>query len=253
MDFTAEFIVDQSQQDAYDCPVCFQLLRDPRITRCCKKNFCRACVSRIRGGDINSCPLCRHPNFITQKNALLTGEVYKLQVFCANRSKGCDWTGCLGEAETHLNINPHIRYLSYGCQFTLVQCQFCFQEVQRNGLDDHINQCPKRPYCCEYCQNYTSHYEDVSSNHWPVCEFYPLQCPNSCGEDIARNTLENHITDDCPMTIIECEYKEFGCKEQCPRKEMLVHLRNSGAAHESLKMIAKLIKQLKKGTKIFIN
>ena len=248
MDFTAE-LVDQSQQETYECPVCFQLLRDPRITRCCKKNFCRACVSKIRGGDINSCPFCRHPNFITQKNVLLTGEVYKLQVYCANKSKGCHWTGCLGETETHLNIKPRTRYLSYGCPCTLVQCQFCIEDFQRDGLDDHIRQCPKRPFCCEYCQNYASHYEDVSSNHWPVCEFYPLPCPNSCGENIARQCMKHHVSNDCLMTVVECEFKEFGCKERLPRGEMLTHTKNSTAAHESLKMMTRLVKQLKKNDK----
>ena len=48
--------------------------------------------------------------------------------------------------------------------------------------------------------------------------------------------LENHITKDCPLIIIDCDFKYAGCKVTLPRKDMSKHLQNleSMAAHLSL-------------------
>jgi hypothetical protein len=47
------------------------------------------------------------------------------------------------------------------------------------------------------------------------------------------------------LTIVECEFKSYGCKERLPRVEMQPHMKHSGAAHEALKMIAGVVKLLK--------
>jgi hypothetical protein len=66
-----------------------------------------------------------------------------------------------------------------------------------------------------------------------------------CGEAIPRRSIGQHIEKDCPLTIVECEFKSYGCKERLPRVEMQLHMNHSGAAHESLKMIAGVVKLLK--------
>ena len=47
------------------------------------------------------------------------------------------------------------------------------------------------------------------------------------------------------MTVVECEFKQFGCKECLPRVEMLTHMKYSVAAHESLQRLTKLVKLFK--------
>ena len=242
-------LVEESQERSFDCPVCLQVLNDPCTSECCRKNFCRACVIKIRGNN-NPCPMCRHPEFKTRLNSTLSREVYQLQVYCGNQSKGCEWKGCLGEAETHLNKRPVTRYLTSGCQYVDIECMFCSKPYQRCQIGDHCDhRCPQRPFSCEYCNKYDSHYEDVSNNHWPVCHFYPVLCTNLCGERIPRKSLKRHIAKDCSMTVIECEFKQFGCEEKLPRKEMVLHIRYSGTAHKSLRMMSTLVTQMKKQEK----
>ena len=237
-------LVDESQERSFDCPVCLQFLGDPCTTQCCKKDFCRSCIVKIRksGGQ---CPLCRDSQFKTKKNTSLDRKVFHLQVYCANRSKGCEWIGDLGEVEVHINLNPVARYQSKGCQFVDVQCEYCSTNYPRQEILEHLSHCPRRPFICEYCCKYESHYDDVSNHHWKVCTFYPTLCPNGCDESVPRRNIEEHISKDCPMTITECDFKPYGCKERLPRIEMQTHMKYSVAAHESLKMMARVVKQLK--------
>ena len=247
-DIDFSFVEEPQELSAYDCPVCLQVLVDPRKSQCCKKVFCRACLVKIRrsGGDDYQCPMCRHLNFAARKDHALSRELYSLQVYCGNRSKGCEWVGNFGELQTHLNLKPASCYLANGCQFVNVRCSFCSESYQRCAIIQHSSECPKRPYCCEYCQQYDSCYEDVRTQHWPVCQLFPVLCPNSCGEYIPRRNKNEHIADDCSMTLIECEFKSFGCKERLPRREMSLHMKYSVAAHESLKRLGIFLKQLNK-------
>ena len=241
-------LVEESEERKYDCPVCLQILRDPCISQCCRNNFCHACVLKLQKAG-NPCPLCRKSKFRTQRNCDLSPEVYHLQVYCPNKLKGCDWVGDLGEIDVHLNQSPVLRYQTNGCHFVDIQCCYCSQKIQRNQICDHFSICPRRPYKCEYCQGYDSFFEDVSCNHWPVCDFYPIVCPNDCSECIPRHSMHDHIVKYCSMTVIECEFKQFGCTAKLTRMDMSSHMKNSVAAHESLVMMTKLFSQLKKNSR----
>ena len=241
-------LVEESEERKYDCPVCLQILRDPCISQCCRNNFCHACVKKLKKAG-NPCPLCRNSNFRIQRNRILSPEVYHLQVYCPNKSKGCDWVGDLGEIDVHLNQSPVLRYQTNGCHFIDIQCCYCSQKFQRNQIWDHLSVCPRRPYKCEYCQGYNSFFEDVSCNHWPICDFYPILCPNGCKECIPRQNMHDHVVKYCSMTVIECEFKQFGCTAKLTRRDMSRHMKNSVAAHESLVMMTKLFSQLKKNSR----
>ena len=237
-------LADETQERLFDCPVCLQFLSDPCTTECCNKDFCRSCIIKIRNSG-GQCPLCRDSEFKTKRNTELSREVYHLQVYCANKSKGCKWKGDLGEVEVHLNLSPVPRYQSNGCQFVYIQCAYCSNECPRSEMPQHLNECPRKPFSCEYCRNYDSDYDDVCHRHWSVCDYYPVPCLNGCSEAIPRQSMQKHIENDCPLTIVECEFKPYGCKERLPRIEMQTHMTYSVIAHESLKVIARLIKQLK--------
>ena len=239
-------LVDESQERSFDCPVCLQFLSDPCTTECCSREFCRNCIIKIRkNGGPSQCPLCRSSEFKTKRIIDLSHEFYHLQVYCANKSKGCEWIGDLGEVEVYLNLTPIARYQSNGCQFVDIQCAYYSAEYLRREMPQHLTECSKRPFSCEYCLNYDSYYDDVCSSHWSVCDYYPVPCPNGCSKSIPCQSIGKHIEVDCPLTITECEFKPDGCKKRLPRIEMQTHMKYSVAAHKSLKMMAKLVKQLK--------
>ena len=112
-------------------------------------------------------------------------------------------------------------------------------EGELGQLDNHlqthqIDQCPRRPFSCQYCKDFNSNQLDVTTNHWPVCGYYPLPCPNKCGEILQRQNLQSHITDDCPLTIIDCDFQHVGCEVRLPRKDMPAHLKRKVVHHLSL-------------------
>ena len=241
-------LVEESLERKYDCPVCLQILCDPCKSLCCGNNFCHGCVRKLQNAG-NPCPLCRNSRFRIERNHDLSPEVYHLEVYCANKSKGCDWVGYLGEIDVHLNQNPVSRYQTKGCSFVHVECLHCSQNFQRDQICDHFSTCPRRPYQCEYCQGYDSFYEDVLHNHWPVCDFYPVLCQNGCTENIPRQNIHDHVANHCSMTVVECEFKLFGCTAKLTCKDMSSHMKNSVAAHESLVKITKLFCQIKENNR----
>ena len=64
---------------------------------------------------------------------------------------------------------------------------------------EHLDRlCPLRQYSCDYCETYVNTYNDVTTNHWPVCDFRPVPCPNECPDgSIPRNRLMEHIKSEC--------------------------------------------------------
>ena len=72
------------------------------------------------------------------------------------------------------------------------------------------------------------------AKHWPVCGSYPVPCPNKCDEIMARRKINSHVANDCPLTVVDCEFKGVGCKVRLPRKNLPIHLTEGLVAHVSL-------------------
>ena len=51
---------------------------------------------------------------------------------------------------------------------------------------------------------------------------------------LLRQSLENHITRDCPKTVIDCDFHHVGCDVRLPRKDMPAHLNENLVTHMSL-------------------
>ena len=57
---------------------------------------------------------------------------------------------------------------------------------------------------------------------------------NKCGKSIESQNLETHISSDCPLTVVDCEFSHVGCEVKLPRKDMAEHLRENIIKHVSL-------------------
>ena len=79
-------------------------------------------------------------------------------------------------------------------------------------------------------------YEDVITNHWPLCGHYPVQCPQKCGKTLQRQYLDNHIANSCPLIVIDCDFKFVGCDKRLPCKDMHAHLNSSTVTHLSMQV-----------------
>lgn len=166
-------------------------------------------------------------------------NINQLQVHCPNKSAGdtegvcaggCEWRGELGKVEFHLNAGERhgdCQWLSVGCMYG------CGHYDLRSKLSSHeVSFCPKRPYSCDYCNNYESTCEDVIDRHWKECEKYPVPCPNQCKKPyLCRGDLPNHLTEECEKHAINCPFQWAGCLTTTLRCELNQHLEAETSSH----------------------
>ena len=234
--FECEFIEKPPKAVQSECPVCLLVLREPYQVTCCGYSFCRVCTERIKLRNI-PCPCCKAEEFDHYPNKGLQRSLYEFKVKCVNDIERCQWVGELGQLDNHLNSNPTKEKQLEGCQYVKIECLYCSEHFQRSNIQAHQNdKCLSRPFSCEYCGEFDSHYEDVINNHWPVCDNYPLPCPNKCGETLQRQNLKSHIVTDCSQTTIDCDFQHVGCEVRLPRKDMQAHLQENIVTHISLLM-----------------
>lgn len=235
--YNCEFIETPPQSVQTDCPVCLSVLRDPYQSTCCGHSFCKACIEEIKA-DYPACPSCYAEDFDTFEDEQLRRSLYAFKVRCPNKQRGCEWEGELGQLEKHLNANPspsQILEQLKGCQFIEIKCLHCAKFFQRSQIQTHqSNQCPSRPTVCMYCDKYCSNNEDVTTNHWSLCAYYPENCPNKCGKILQRQNLAVHVSSSCPLAEVDCDFKEVGCHTTLLRKEMATHLSENVTSHLSL-------------------
>jgi len=222
-----------------ECTVCLLIFRQPQLVSCCGHNYCKNCIRRLME-DNQPCPLCKSKNFTVLHNQDLERALAQLEVRCVYSKLGCEWTGELGSYNHHLNLSTEKEEEEgqlQGCKYVELECSYkCGSWFRRGALARHLSEkCPQRPFCCDYCGEYTSIHADVIFRHWPVCRSYPVSCPNNCtAYAIERQHLEDHLRLDCPLKPIECEFHGAGCEELVPRAEMTDHLEEWHVQHTSM-------------------
>ena len=235
--YECEFIEKPQTAFQSECPTCLLVLREPYQVDCCGYVFCRVCIEKVKT-DNNPCPCCNAKDFDTFEDKRLKRSLYEFKVLCSNKEQGCQWEGELGQLDNHLNYNSSEEKQLKGCQYSQIKCLHCSEHFPRSKIEVHqSDQCQKRPFSCEYCNDYDSYYEDVTTNHWPVCECYSLECPQKCGQALQRQHLKNHISNDCPLFVIDCDFQQIGCEVRLPRKDMPAHLVDSVVCHQSLQVL----------------
>ena len=229
--FDCEFIERPPEAIQVDCPICLSVLREPHQVTCCGYSYCRSCIERIQLQK-SSCPTCNATDFSVFPNKGLERSLYAFKVRCSHKKEGCQWTGELRELDKHLNTNPK---LGDACEFARIACCYCSELYQRRYITAHqTKECLHRPFICHYCGDYRAGFEDVMTKHWPLCEFYPISCPNECGVCPERQNLEHHVSKDCPLAVVNCDFHYAGCEVQLPRKDMPAHLAEDLVFHMSL-------------------
>lgn len=219
-----------------ECTVCLLIFRQPHLVSCCGHNYCKDCITQVIDGEL-PCPLCKNEGFTVLHNQDLDRSLAQLEVKCSHHKLGCQWTGELGKYNGHLNMDPEEEKQLVGCRYVEIECSYkCGSWFLRGAIAKHQNEkCPQRPFCCDYCQDYTSIQADVVYRHWPVCKRYPMSCPNHCtAYAIERQNLDEHLEFECPLKLIECEFRSAGCEDLVIREEMSDHLEECHVQHTSM-------------------
>ena len=204
--FDCEFVESPPKIVQSECPVCLLVLCEPYQVTCCGYSYCKVCIERVKA-DKEPCPCCKN-DFDDFPNKGLQQSLSGFKVFCSHRKEGCQWIGEFGQLESHLNVNSSHHHQLEGCAHAEVRCQYCFKLYKRSQVLAHQSDfCPLRPFTCQHCKMFHSHYEDVVSNHMPRCGCCPVGCPNECGATVLLRDVERHISDDCPLTVITVQVR----------------------------------------------
>ena len=231
-----EFVTAPPSLVQTDCSICLSILRCPHLISCCGQNYCKECIHHVLENS-RPCPLCNAQSFTILHNKGLERSLAQLEVRCSNHKKGCTWTGELRHYEEHLNLAPDQENQLVGCKYVQLECAYvCGGWFYRGAIAKHQNeQCPQRPFCCDYCRDYHSVQADVVYRHWPLCKCYPVDCPNHCSPyAIERQNLEEHLLLECPLKLVECEFHSAGCEEMVARQDMEDHLVEFHVQHTSM-------------------
>ena len=228
--YDCEFVKPPPDAFQVECPICLQVLKEPCVISCpCGQKICRECVEKTKENN-KPCPFCNKTEFTFMRDYGLERYLKEQEVWCSKEKAGCVWKGKLGEYEQHLNRNPSPENQLTGCQFVEVECEHgCGEWFQRRHVISHQNQeCPDRPYTCEYCLEYESTFEGVTEIHYFDCKMYLVTCRNKCREDpFKRQEIGEHISDECPLTKVNCPLHYAGCEVRLPRKDMPEHMRDT--------------------------
>ena len=177
------------------CCNCEGVMRDPQFTE--EGYKCSSCLDGREG----------KPASVNKT------EIEKLRVVCPFRQQGCDWSGTMGLVVTHVEK----------CDLCPVSCSLgCGHSSERKYSKRHeTEECPERNTRCEFCQ--TNIKVSQSCDHSKTCPNLPLKCSNGCNEDrIPRKDMSLHVSEFCPLSIVPCSYKKYGCVG-IKRKDMDTH------------------------------
>ena len=128
------------------CPICLDLLKDPFLTECCGHHFCNKCINSVQQQK-NECPLCKECPIKGIIDKRFKRELNEVHVYCPLRPQGCEWTGELGNLNTHLSVGQQ-----YGqCKHVVVNCpnNNCNMKLPRHKIKCHARkECDYRPFTC---------------------------------------------------------------------------------------------------------
>ena len=212
------------------CPVCLSIYQKPTLTDCCGSVFCAQCIHLTVDKYNKACPTCGESQFNTLLDRRTERQVQGLLTTCVNKNKGCNWTGNLGYLEKHLKDSDE-----GGCEYVLVECPLnCGKSYKKKELESHTkNDCLQRDSSCPYCP-FRGTYQFFTDKHIPVCQYYPVKCPNDCGVTCEREDVEYHLKNICDKENISCSFSVFGCDAHLKRQKVTEHMENSVQRHLSL-------------------
>ena len=217
--------VEEPPED-FKCPVCLSVVKEPHLTECCGHLFCQKCIDRVIKYK-RPCPLCKEADFHTMLDKRTLRELRELKVLCVRSKHGCRWEGTVNDLQRHLYSD---------CKFEYAMCSNgCGERILRCNLKEHLTStCPKCDVSCSYCQ-WKGTLDDLTNKHLDVCPRMTFPCRNGCGmPPIERHEMEKHITRDCPLQLVTCDFRHVGCTVQVTRKEIPQHIMENLQHHLSL-------------------
>jgi hypothetical protein len=191
----------------------------------CGHPFCKECIfPHVENGKV--CPISNLSLKTSdlQKIKCIDDMINKQLVYCVHKTIGCEWLDIITKRDYHLMDQ---------CKYETVNCsnQECGLMIMRKDLDKHLEECDYSIVYCDLCNmpifkiQMQQHLEEICANR-------EISCPQGCELDIIRSQLDDHIQNNCELTLIRCEFKDYNCDELIMRKDKKRHFMTDGYKHE---------------------
>eukprot|EP00667_Euglena_gracilis_P032741 EG_transcript_51246 len=96
MDKQEILLIHGEVDEDLECPICFAVMDTPYMLVQCQHEFCLSCIDKVE-----ECPLCRQPAHHRRPALKTSARIARLEVFCYNKARGCDWTGTFESLSVH--------------------------------------------------------------------------------------------------------------------------------------------------------
>lgn len=94
--------------------------------------------------------------------------------------------------------------------------------ILRELLAKHMPDCPLRNAVCAHCGEMGA-YSDITQAHLEACPAISSDCPNvGCTHEIQHGHVASHL-ETCEHAIVQCKYKNIGCKSRLERRDIAEH------------------------------
>jgi hypothetical protein len=211
---------DREMLSCMRCLVCTYILENA-YSDSCGHIYCRDCfLSKFTAE--KKCPISNLEIAEPTPVPYVDIVINKVNIYCPNKKKVCTWEGVKSMMEQHILTE---------CPKELMTCPYdrCGVHVLREVMSFHNEHCVYRKISCEYCKESVA-FIDLSL-HYEVCEAFPIDCPNLCGQRVMKKQSNDHVDNECPKTIIPCPFTDRGCKDTIERSSLDSHLNNNMGKH----------------------
>jgi hypothetical protein len=178
--------------DEFSCPICLNLLFNPKYCSKCEQMFCEDCIFKCLEKN-KSCPHCRD-NFIESKiPRQLLNLLNSVVVLCPNNCR---------TKISYCDLQGHL----LRCQFTQIKtkCNLCEDEIpdtiKLNRTKNHQNECGEAFIPCDQVGCKSTFKRKLKNNHLENCYYVIVKCEN-CENSFTALKYENHSRKECAWNI----------------------------------------------------
>ncbi len=149
----------QNFLDLIKCKICFNILKNPYDCSICGNTFCYNCINNIIKEN-KQCPFNCTNFSIKPSSYIITSYLNTLNFSCLNKDNGCNEIISYNNLDKHdkeckyfytncpnIQCNKKMKWrllenhLRNECEYSLLKCPHCSQELYRNEYDEHIKNC----------------------------------------------------------------------------------------------------------------
>ena len=224
--YVIEDFLPESRGEIKDwtCQLCKGIFYFPLATSC-GHTFCKECITKYLSLNSNCCPIEGKQISSELIDIVLVRSILERQdIYCTNRSKGCNWIGKYKQQPIHKQTE---------CHKELINCSYegCTVKFLRENELKHRECCLFKTTQCEYCSNIVIQHR--YKQHINECERYPIKC-NLCEKVVVREDINKHLQEECEEQETKCIYFCVGCTVQVKRKNLTEHNKSMVDVHVDL-------------------